>query len=182
MLTGTALRQEEARQAAAAFLAGAELTVELHDLAEGRLPIQWGEVKEILEGVAREFVPDVIFAPAVHDAHQDHRTLAEIIPTVFRNSLYLAYEIPKWDGDIWRPSTYVPMSDEVMRRKVALLTECFPSQHGRDWWDDEMFLGFARVRGMECRAHYAEAFGCTKAVMTFTPSGTPAAHRSQDVR
>src|SRR6478736_4844460 len=84
VLTGTALRHAEARRAAAAFLPGADCTVELHELAEGRLPIQWGQVKEILEAIARKFTPDLILAPSMQDAHQDHRTLAEIIPTVFR--------------------------------------------------------------------------------------------------
>ncbi len=74
------------------------------------------------------------------------------MPTVFRDQLYLAYEIPKWDGDLSRPSMYVPLSDEIARRKVELLHKCFPSQRGRDWWDDEVFLGLARLRGMECRA------------------------------
>ena len=77
----------------------------------------------------------------------------------------LAYEIPKWDGDIGRPSIYVPLTDGSARRKVELLYKCFPSQRGRDWWDDEVFLGLARLRGMECRARYAEAFWCTKAVI-----------------
>jgi hypothetical protein len=26
------------------------------------------------------------------------------------------------------------------------------------WWDDEVFLGMTRLRGIECRASYAEAF------------------------
>ena len=57
---------------------------------------------------------------------------------------------------------YVPLSAAVARRKVELLHKCFPSQRGRDWWDDEVFLGLARLRGMECRAPYAEAFTCGK--------------------
>jgi hypothetical protein len=62
---------------------------------------------------------------------------------------------------------YFPLSADVVRRKVALLHECFPSQGARDWWDDEVFLGLARLRGMECRSPYAEAFSCTKwAVMS----------------
>jgi LmbE family N-acetylglucosaminyl deacetylase len=170
VLTGSALRQDEARTAASAFLSTADRTVELHSLDEGRLPIQWGQVKEILEGVAREFTPDVIFAPSPLDAHQDHRTIAEIVPTVFRSSLYLAYEIPKWDGDIWRPSMYVAAPADIMSQKVALLSECFPSQQGRDWWDDELFLGFARVRGMESKSRYAEAFGCAKAILDLPAS------------
>ena len=100
VLTGTAERQQEARNAAHAFLPGADLTIDLFDLPEGRLPAVWGSVKEILEEVARSCSPDLILAPSSDDAHQDHRTIGEIVPTVFRDQLYLAYEIPKWDGDI----------------------------------------------------------------------------------
>ena len=165
VLSGTAERHQEARAAARAFVPDADLVVDLHQLPEGRLPSVWGEVKDILEGVARSCSPDVILAPSADDAHQDHRIIAEIVPTVFRDQLYLAYEIPKWDGDLRRSSMYVPLLEQTARRKVELLHKCFPSQHGRDWWDDEVFLGLARLRGMECRARYAEAFGCTKSLI-----------------
>jgi len=165
VLTGTPDRQLEARSAASAFLPGCEVTVELHDLPEGRLPAAWAAVKDALENVAASCSPDLLLAPSIDDAHQDHRTIAEIIPTVFRDQLYLAYEIPKWDGDLGRPSVYVPLSDEVAKRKTELLHKCYPSQRGRDWWDDEVFLGLARLRGMECRAPYAEAFRCAKSLL-----------------
>jgi LmbE family N-acetylglucosaminyl deacetylase len=165
VLTGTAERHQEARNAAYAFMPDADLAIELFDLPEGRLPAVWGRVKEILEDVARSCSPDVIIAPSSNDAHQDHRTIGEIVPTVFRDQLYLAYEIPKWDGDLSRPSMYIPLSAEVACRKVELLRKCFPSQRNRDWWGDEVFLGLARLRGMECRARYAEAFTCKKSVI-----------------
>jgi LmbE family N-acetylglucosaminyl deacetylase len=171
VLSGTERRHAEARAAAGEFLAGAELTVELHDLPEGRLPAVWGAVKELLEDVARSVTPDLVIAPSAGDAHQDHRTIAELIPTVFRDQLYLGYEIPKWDGDIGRPTVYYPVPDDDARRKVELLHKCYPSQRGRDWWDDEVFLGLARLRGMECRAHYAEAFNCGKSVLSLGASG-----------
>jgi len=170
VLTGTAGRQQEARTAARAFLPAADLTVDLFDLPEGRLPAAWGSVKEILEGIAQSCSPDVIIAPSSDDAHQDHRTIGELVPTVFRDQLYLAYEIPKWDGDMSRPSMYVPLSTSIAQRKVELLHKCFPSQRGHDWWDDEVFLGLARLRGMECRARYAEAFTCNKSVIVPTAS------------
>jgi LmbE family N-acetylglucosaminyl deacetylase len=165
VLTGTAERQAEARRAAEEFMPGAELTIDLRDLPEGRLPVVWGRVKDALEQVAESYAPDLVIAPSAGDAHQDHRTIAEIVPTVFRDQLYLAYEIPKWDGDLGRPSVYVPLPSDVARRKVELLHKCFPSQHDRDWWDEEIFLGLARLRGAECRATYAEAFGCAKCVI-----------------
>jgi len=165
VLTGTAERQQEARNAARSFMPGADLTIDLFDLPEGRLPAVWGNVKEILEEVARSCSPDVIIAPSFDDAHQDHRIIGELVPTVFRDQLYLAYEIPKWDGDISRPSMYVPLPTRTAQRKVELLNKCFPSQRNRDWWDDEVFLGIARLRGIECRARYAEAFRCSKSVV-----------------
>lgn len=165
VLTGAPDRQAEARNAASAFLPGADLTVELHDLPESRLPAAWSAVKELLQDVARSGMPDLIIAPSPADAHQDHRTIGELVPTVFRDQLCLAYEIPKWDGDIGRPAMYFPMTEEAGRLKVELLHKCFPSQRGRDWWDDEVFLGLARLRGMECRARYAEAFYCGKLVI-----------------
>jgi LmbE family N-acetylglucosaminyl deacetylase len=165
VLTGTADRQLEARSAASAFLPGADVTVELHDLPEGRLPAAWSQVKDVLEEAALSCSPDIVLAPPRDDAHQDHRTIGEIVPSVFRDQLYLAYEIPKWDGDLGRPWMYFPLSASVARRKVELLHKVYPSQRARDWWDDEVFLGLARLRGMECRAPYAEAFSCVKSVI-----------------
>jgi LmbE family N-acetylglucosaminyl deacetylase len=165
LMTGTRERQEEARAAARAFTPGADLAVELYDLPEGRLPAVYGQVKEVLEGVARSVRPDVILAPSAGDAHQDHRTVGELVPTAFRDQVYLAYEIPKWDGDLTRPNTYFPLTDDIAGRKVELLDKCYPSQRGRDWWGEETFLALARLRGMECRSRYAEAFICTKLII-----------------
>jgi LmbE family N-acetylglucosaminyl deacetylase len=166
LLTGTPERRAEAQTAARAFTPGADLTVELHRLPDGRLPAVYGEVKEVLEGVARSLRPDLILAPSPDDAHQDHRTVGGLVTTAFRDQVCLAYEIPKWDGDLGRPNAYVALTDEIARQKVELLDKCYPSQHGRDWWGEETFLSLARLRGMECRAHYAEAFTCTKLIIS----------------
>jgi LmbE family N-acetylglucosaminyl deacetylase len=167
LCTGTPERQAEARAAAAAFLPGAELSFALHDLPDGRLPAHWAAVKDVLHGAVGVLQPDLVICPARNDAHQDHRLLAEQTPTVFRDQLVLHYEIPKWDGDLARRNVYVPLPDDLARRKTELLHASFPSQKARDWWDDEVFLGLARLRGMECRARYAEAFDCTKATLRF---------------
>jgi LmbE family N-acetylglucosaminyl deacetylase len=163
LFTGLPERQAEARAAAAAFLPEASLSFGLHDLPDGRLPAHWGAVKDILHAEAAALQPDLVLAPSTKDAHQDHRLVAELVPTVYRDQLVLEYEIPKWDGDLGRPNLYLPLSDQVARLKVQLLNASFPSQKSRDWWDDEVFLGLARLRGMECRSRYAEAFTCGKA-------------------
>jgi len=165
LLSGTPDRQAEARAAAAAFLPGARITFALHDLPDGRAPAHWEQAKAAVQAAAAGGA-DLVVAPARDDAHQDHRLLAELVPTAFRDAVVLHYEIPKWDGDLGRRNVYVPLPDERARRKVELLHANFPSQKDRDWWDDEVFLGLARLRGMECRSRYAEAYTCEKAVIS----------------
>jgi LmbE family N-acetylglucosaminyl deacetylase len=163
LLSGAPERQAEARAAAAAFLPDARITFALHDLPDGRVPAAWDRAKEAVQAVGGA---DLVVAPARDDAHQDHRLLAELVPTAFRDAVVLHYEIPKWDGDLGRRNVYVPLPDARAKRKVELLHAHYPSQKDRDWWDDEVFLGLARLRGMECRSRYAEAFTCEKAVMS----------------
>jgi LmbE family N-acetylglucosaminyl deacetylase len=168
LLTGTPERQAEARAAAAAFLPDADLTFALHTLPDGRLSGHWNVVKQHLQDAAETLDPDVVLCPWIGDAHQDHRLIAELVPTAFRRAFVLQYEIPKWDGDLGRPNLLLPLADGVARRKVDLLHASYPSQKARDWWDDEVFLGLARLRGMECRSRYAEGFFSSKAVLTLT--------------
>ncbi|MDF1603457.1 PIG-L deacetylase family protein [Nocardioides sp. YIM 152315] len=162
VLTGSELRAEEARNAARAF---GVTDLALSSLPDGRLPAHWAEVKQTLEDLATGPRPDVVLAPRPDDSHQDHRLIAELVSTTWRDSLVLHYEIPKWDGDLSRATHYVPLTAEQAHRKVELLHDSFVSQKDRDWWDDETFLGLMRLRGIECRAPYAEAFTAPKVLL-----------------
>jgi LmbE family N-acetylglucosaminyl deacetylase len=167
VLTGVPRRAAEAQVAAELFFPGRDVDLRLGGLPDGRLPSRWNDVKDFLEGVATEASFDLVLAPSLHDAHQDHRLLAELVPTVWRDHLVLGYELPKYDGDFGRPNVYVPMSEDFAQEKYRRLTKAFPSQVDRDWWDEEMFLGLARLRGMECRSRYAEAFTLHKATLAW---------------
>lgn len=165
VMTGNDQRRAEARSAAGSFLAGADLTHHSHDLPDGRLPAHWDDVKSKLEALAAVVQPDLVLAPRNDDAHQDHRLIGRLVPTVWRDALVLHYEIPKWDGDLRPVTHYLPLTDEVARRKVQLLADVYPSQVGRDWWDPETFFGLMRIRGVECRSRYAEGFVVSKATL-----------------
>jgi len=127
-MTGSPERQREARAAARAFTPGADLSVDTHDLPDGRLPAAMARSRRSWKRLARSEQPDIVLAPSVTDATRTTGTVAELVPTAFRDQLYLAYEIPKWDGDLGRPNAYLPLTDEVARRKVELLDKCYPSQ------------------------------------------------------
>jgi LmbE family N-acetylglucosaminyl deacetylase len=163
VLTGSDVRRREAEAALPDFFPGARLSVV--DLPDGRLPAHWAEVKGALEEFAATCDPAVIFAPRPDDAHQDHRLLGRLTSTVWRDSLILHYEIPKWDGDLTTPTHYVPTTPHHARTKMQLLNTSFPSQAQRDWWDDELFLGLMRLRGAEIRAPYAEGFQASKVTL-----------------
>jgi LmbE family N-acetylglucosaminyl deacetylase len=169
--TGSGNRHDEAVKSTPRFLPGADVEVHIMGLRDGFLPIHWGAVKEAFEQVSRSMTADVVFAPRPDDAHQDHRLIAELAPTVWRDALVLHYEIPKWDGDLGRVTHYVALEPETARRKVELLHECFPSQAGRDWWDHETFLSLMRIRGVESRRRYAEGFMVTKALLSLLDGG-----------
>lgn len=160
VLTGAPDRRAEAERALPSFVPGA--TLDVLDLPDGHLPAHWAAVKGALEGLAVRTTPDLVLAPRVDDAHQDHRLVGRLATTVWRDALVLHYEIPKWDADLTPPTHYVPLTAEQGRRKVELLHAAYPSQHERDWWDDELFLGLLRLRGIEVRSRYAEAFHAAK--------------------
>lgn len=155
-------REDEERAALAAFCPGAELNLTVLKLPDGYLPARWEEAKAAVEELRGRTEPDLVFVPWRGDAHQDHRGLAKLVPTAFRDHLALGYEIVKWDGDLGAPNVYQPLAPEVAELKVDLLQRHYASQRHRAWYDREAFLGLARIRGIECHARYAEAFHVSK--------------------
>jgi LmbE family N-acetylglucosaminyl deacetylase len=165
VLSAEAAREEEARASAGSFLErSASATVICHAFRDGFLPYQGGEVKDVFEGLKRELDPQLILTHTRGDLHQDHRLVCELTWNTWREHLILEYEIPKYDGDLGSPNVFVPVSQDLARRKIALLRNAFPTQHEKHWFDEELFLGLMRVRGMEARSTggYAEAFTCRK--------------------
>jgi LmbE family N-acetylglucosaminyl deacetylase len=163
-------REDEARASAAEFLAGAEAAaIELGGFDDSYFPAQAREIKEWVAAMRSRPAPDIVFTHRRDDAHQDHRTVNQITWNLYRDHLILEYEIPKWDGDLGQPNTYVPLSRDGLARKVQLLSRHFGSQRSKDWFDAETFTGLARLRGMECRAPegFAEAFTSRKACLSF---------------
>ncbi len=174
VLTGNALRHEEARQSARRFLGeGAETGLHLESFRDGFLPWEGAAVKERFESLKREIRPDLIFTHHRHDRHQDHRLVGELTWNTWRDHLVFEYEIPKYEGDLGQPQSYVPLDAGIAEKKADAVIELFPSQKEREWFDRELLLGLMRVRGAECNApsRHAEAFHVPK--WTISLSGSP---------
>jgi LmbE family N-acetylglucosaminyl deacetylase len=159
-------RASEARASAQDFLAGAaNSTIELGSFRDSYFPYEGAKLKEWVEAQKPRMRPDIVLTHCASDAHQDHRLINELSWNAFRDSIILEYEIPKWDGDLGRPNTYIAIEEATLTKKIDLLQKHFATQRSKDWFDAETFRGLARVRGVECRARYAEAFYARKLVI-----------------
>ncbi|MCI0453102.1 MAG: PIG-L family deacetylase [Candidatus Latescibacteria bacterium] len=168
VFSATGERGAEARASAERFLARAgRKTVELHQFRDGFFPSEHSKIKTYFEELKSRVRPDAVFTHTRADLHQDHRAVCELTWNTFRDHLVLEYEVPKWDGDLGAPNVYVPLDERHASEKIAILMECFGTQRGKHWFDEETFAGLMRVRAMECNApsRRAEAFYGRKVVL-----------------
>jgi LmbE family N-acetylglucosaminyl deacetylase len=161
VFSGEGSRAEEARSSAGHWLCGAESKqIDLHSFRDGFFPDAWAQIKEEFEMLKAAFEPDLIFTHGRDDLHQDHRIVHELTWNTFRNHCILEYEVPKYDGDLASPNSYIPVTEEAARAKAAALMKFFGTQANKHWFCEELFLGLMRIRGMEsCSpSGYAEGF------------------------
>ncbi|MGB7218690.1 MAG: PIG-L deacetylase family protein [Vicinamibacterales bacterium] len=168
VFSGRGPREREARQSAQLFLKDArKQQVIIKQFRDGFFPHEGADIKDVFEELKQGPPPDLVLTHYERDRHQDHRVLSELAWNTFRDHWILEYEIPKYDGDLGSPNTFVPLDRRTCERKVRYLQRAFGTQRSKHWFSDETFLGLMRLRGMECRApsRYAEAFYSRKTVL-----------------
>ena len=165
VLSALGSREDEAKASATDFLGGLQGSpdVRLGTFRDGFMPHDATGVKGFFEGL-KEIEPDLVLTHQRGDLHQDHRFACELTWNTFRDHIVLEYEVPKWDGDLGRPSVYVPISEATLERKIDLLMKHFGTQRSKDWFTPDLFRALPRIRGMESRAPegLAEAFYAPK--------------------
>jgi LmbE family N-acetylglucosaminyl deacetylase len=168
VFSSTPVREQEARDAAACFLAGARRSnVRIEQFRERYFPFIGASIKDYFDDLGKAVRPDIVFTHSLDDRHQDHRLIAELTWNTFRDHLILEYEIPKYEGDLGHPNVFVALDDDTASRKVDHLTAAFQSQQDKEWFTASTFKGLMRLRGIEAKAPggYAEAFSCRKLVL-----------------
>jgi LmbE family N-acetylglucosaminyl deacetylase len=162
-------RDAEALASARQFLAAAskkEIVVE--NFKNSFFPYRGEAIKQFFEELkASGSAPDVVFTHYRHDLHQDHRVVSELTWNTYRNHLILEYEILKYDGDLGSPNFFVHLDEDVCRRKIDIIMDCFRTQRDKDWFTPDAFLSLLRLRGIESRSPgaYAEGFYCRKVAL-----------------
>jgi len=164
ILTGNADRQAEAKASAINLIGADRVELVFHGFRDGYLPYIGETVKEAFEEIKSRTDPHLILCHWEGDRHQDHRFISELTASTFRKNLILEYEIPKYDGDMGRPNVFVPITEDILKKKISNLMRCYPSQVDKNWFDAETFTSLHRLRGVECGSdsRYAEGFYCRK--------------------
>ncbi|MEM7542939.1 MAG: PIG-L deacetylase family protein [Pseudomonadota bacterium] len=162
-------RGNESQNAARELLSGAgSWNLNLQSFPDGRLPYCGLEIKEYFAALGARYSPDLVITHYRRDLHQDHRMIGELTWQTFRNHPILEMEIPKFDGGLDPPNTYIPLSLELVEKKLDVLSTHFASQQSKTWFKADTFKGLMAIRGVECRSDsgFAEAFHGAKTIIT----------------
>ena len=132
------VRGAEAQRAAALFVGFSVLQgPHLKAFRDGFMPFVGAEIKDMFEELKLAVSPDLILTHYREDAHQDHRLIAELTWNTFRDHLILEYEIPKYGGDLGQTSFYVPLAEELCKKKIEYLLDVFQSQRTKRWFKED---------------------------------------------
>ena len=118
--------------------------------------------QEILETMVEERKrnnPDMVLIPCSADIHQDHQVIhAEGVRAFSRYCNVLGYELP-WNCREFNPTHFVELTKAQLDRKIELIYHYKSQVHlHRDYFDKTLLRGFARVRGLQVKRTYAEAY------------------------
>src|SRR5688572_20812457 len=100
--------------------------------------------------------PDLVFAPASSDIHQDHGVIAAEARRAFKNTSLLGYELP-WNQTDFKPGVFFRLTAAELQVKIEAL-KAYQSQQHRKYMNEDLFRSLARVRGIQCDSEFAEAF------------------------
>jgi N-acetylglucosamine malate deacetylase 1 len=116
------------------------------------------EVLDEMIRLRREFQPEAVFLPAGTDLHQDHQVVHQEGVRAFKEITVLGYELP-WNHVTFSAQAFISLELTHIERKWQAL-QCYESQTqmGRPYFSWEFIAGLARVRGVQIREDYAEAF------------------------
>ena len=91
--------------------------------------------------------PSIVFAPSVHDTHQDHNCIAEEAIRAFKTVTLLAYEVP-WNHLTFDNTCFIKLENRHIEAKIEALHH-YETQAFRAYATKEMVLGQAYCRGIQ---------------------------------
>ena len=116
------------------------------------------EVLEELVSLRKSIDPDMVFMPSSEDLHQDHQTLYNEGLRAFKEITLWGYELP-WNTITFPTRGFVTLKERHVQRKWKAL-QAYKTQLSmkRAYFTLDYIKGLAKVRGIQVKSEYAEAF------------------------
>jgi len=116
------------------------------------------ELLEELVKLRSQVNPNMVFLPSASDLHQDHQVLNAEGLRCFKDMTVWGYELP-WNNIRFPAQAFVTLEPCDLQTKWEAL-QAYKSQFelARPYFSWEFIEGLARVRGVQVKAPYAEAF------------------------
>jgi N-acetylglucosamine malate deacetylase 1 len=123
-----------------------------------RLSYYRQDLLEELVKLRNQVNPNMVFLPSASDLHQDHQVLNAEGLRCFKDLTVWGYELP-WNNIGFPAQAFVTLEPCDLQAKWEAL-QAYKSQFelGRPYFSKEFIEGLARVRGVQVKAPYAEAF------------------------
>jgi LmbE family N-acetylglucosaminyl deacetylase len=123
-----------------------------------RLSYYRQELLEELVKLRKQIDPNMVFLPSSSDLHQDHQVLNAEGLRCFKDMTVWGYELP-WNNIGFPAQAFVTLESCDLQAKWEAL-QAYKSQFelGRPYFSREFIEGLARVRGVQVKSPYAEAF------------------------
>jgi LmbE family N-acetylglucosaminyl deacetylase len=118
------------------------------------------EILENLVQIKKEIDPDLVFIPSQNDLHQDHQTVATEAVRAFKQISILGYELP-WNTITFHTQAFIKLTQSHLEKKIQAL-RAYNSQSQKDYASEDFIRGWARTRGTQIGASFAETFEITR--------------------
>ncbi|MDX1639243.1 MAG: PIG-L deacetylase family protein [Balneolaceae bacterium] len=130
----------------------------IYDYQVRKLNYSRQEVLEELVKLKKEINPEMVLLPSGSDLHQDHQVVHNEGLRAFKEITVWGYELP-WNHITFSAQAFVTLTPEQIAKKWDVLT-LYRSQveKNRNYFTEEFIRGLAKVRGVQVKAEYAEAF------------------------
>lgn len=136
-----------------------ESNYKIFDFKVRYLPMHRQEILEEMIILKKEFSPDLVIGPSLNDNHQDHEVVAKEMLRAFKDrSSIICYELP-WNHIQFNTQLFIKIKQSHVDKKIELLKK-YNSQImlNRPYFTNEFIYGWAKLRGVQVKADYAEAF------------------------
>ncbi|MHC9540248.1 MAG: PIG-L deacetylase family protein [Vulcanimicrobiota bacterium] len=122
------------------------------------------DILEALVAFREQYQPSIVFAPSIHDIHQDHHIVAMEAIRAFKEKTILAYEVP-WNNIMFETRCFISLEERHVDKKVEALL-AYESQSGRQYMSPTVIRSLLLVRGSSIKTTFAESFDVVRLVMS----------------